>query len=352
VKILHTSDVHLRETGDERWAALEAIAHLCTTEEVDLLVIAGDLFDTSSAAEELRPHLRELFSTGDFHTVVIPGNHDVDSYRPGYFFGKGVTFFNDDDFSSNLYDTEEARLIGLPFRPRDALDTARELRRLRAVLDPERCNILVYHGELLDAVYPREGFGPEDPRRYMPTKLLHFQELGVDYVLAGHFHVSFRIWTLGRNSFFVYAGSPVSITRREIGQRCVNLFEVGAPPSECFLDTVHFCELHITFDPTQHVDPVRLVEDRLGQAHPCGIILLTLDGYVTKNEAAIVNQVERLLESRPHVDPVYRFRDVTRVLNHPLVELFRTRLAEREPGAERAAELEDLLLRAVTEAGL
>ena len=50
MRILHTADVHLKTLGDERWKALDKVVNVCRKENVDLLVISGDLFDTTSDA--------------------------------------------------------------------------------------------------------------------------------------------------------------------------------------------------------------------------------------------------------------------------------------------------------------
>lgn len=84
MRILHTADWHLgkrlqnRERIEEQIAVLDEITHLARSEKVDIIVIAGDIFDTtmpSAAAEEL------FFSTVvrmglDSLVIAISGNHD------------------------------------------------------------------------------------------------------------------------------------------------------------------------------------------------------------------------------------------------------------------------------------
>ncbi len=47
MKILHTADLHLRSENDERWAALTAVVDIGKKQKADVLVIAGDLFDSA-----------------------------------------------------------------------------------------------------------------------------------------------------------------------------------------------------------------------------------------------------------------------------------------------------------------
>lgn len=351
MKILHTADLHLRTFGDDRWRALVAIVEACKAEAASILAISGDLFDTNAAAEDLRTSIRELFSRNEFHTVIIPGNHDIDAYKAGYYFGQQVTFLNHVDYSKNIYDVNHTRIIGIPSQDIEATDLLRKVRNLAPLLTEDRINVILYHGELLDAFYSRSDFGPEGERRYMPARLSYFEDLRVDYVLAGHFHTNFDVWTIGPSGYFVYPGSPVSVTRREVGQRKVNLFEVGEPPAEYPLDTEHFEQIEMTLNPLLDVDPLDLVRERLSEAHPMATILLTIGGYVPQAEDELVSQIAHLLEGK-RVEPNYQFRDIRGILTHPLFEVFEKKLAEEEHDQEQASRLRDTVIQAMIEAGL
>lgn len=84
VKILHTSDWHVgrrirgRDRSEEHRAVLAEISQIAETEEVDLTVIAGDIFDTGSptptSEQVVFEALRRLSSTAPI--VVVAGNHD------------------------------------------------------------------------------------------------------------------------------------------------------------------------------------------------------------------------------------------------------------------------------------
>lgn len=84
-KILHTSDWHVgkgirgRSRAEEHRAVLAEIVELARSEEVDLVLVAGDLFDTAAPtpeAEELVWRvLLDLAGTGAA-VVALAGNHD------------------------------------------------------------------------------------------------------------------------------------------------------------------------------------------------------------------------------------------------------------------------------------
>ncbi|MGE5630640.1 MAG: exonuclease SbcCD subunit D [Caulobacteraceae bacterium] len=86
MKILHTSDWHLGKTLeninriDEQRQFIDELCGIADKEEIDLVLVAGDIFDTytpSSVAEELfYEAVDRLNGKGKRAIVVIAGNHD------------------------------------------------------------------------------------------------------------------------------------------------------------------------------------------------------------------------------------------------------------------------------------
>ncbi|HWC14767.1 MAG TPA: exonuclease subunit SbcD [Actinomycetota bacterium] len=84
MKILHTADWHVGKTlggrsrAAEHEAVLDEITLVAREREVDLVVVAGDLFDSAapSADAERIVYQALLGLSGVAHTVVVPGNHD------------------------------------------------------------------------------------------------------------------------------------------------------------------------------------------------------------------------------------------------------------------------------------
>ena len=85
MKILHTSDWHVgkRLMGRERLAeqaeVLDEIIELCEREEIELILIAGDVFDTytpQAEAEELFFSKIKKVAGKDRAVLIISGNHD------------------------------------------------------------------------------------------------------------------------------------------------------------------------------------------------------------------------------------------------------------------------------------
>lgn len=85
MRILHTSDWHIgkrlsgRDRLDEQRAALDEIAAICDAEKVDLVLVAGDVFDTflpSAEAEDAFYSAAKKIAGTDRCMLVISGNHD------------------------------------------------------------------------------------------------------------------------------------------------------------------------------------------------------------------------------------------------------------------------------------
>jgi DNA repair exonuclease SbcCD nuclease subunit len=353
MKILHTSDIHLREYGDDRWKTLQKLIEIGKKEKVEILVISGDLFDKEIDAETLRPKIRKIFSNNGFKIILLPGNHDNESYKSGMYFGEDTTILTD---INDPFEYEDLKIWGLPFEPIDGEKILSKLRLLAGKLSADKINILLFHGELLDAFFSRKDFGEEGEGRYMPVKLSYFKDLNVDYVLAGHFHSKFDMWKLENGGYFVYPGSPISITKREIGQRKVNIFEIGEPPEEYPLDTPHFEEVVIEFDPLVEENPVEIVKERLEKVHPKARIILTIRGYINSeriklSESDLVKRIREFTEGKA-VDEHFEFSDIHTILEDDLFKSFMKKLEKTDYDEEKKKQLRDLAIKAMIEARL
>ena len=91
LRLLHTADVHLgarhMDLGDQaaaqrerQFAAFRAAIDVALAEKVDIVLIAGDLFDSNTqprrSVERVAAEIRRLVDAR-IRTVVIPGTHDV-----------------------------------------------------------------------------------------------------------------------------------------------------------------------------------------------------------------------------------------------------------------------------------
>jgi exonuclease SbcD len=150
VRILHTSDWHVGKVlkGQSRAAdhitALRALVDVAEAERPDLVIVAGDLYDTATPTAEsttiVTRGLTALRGTGA-EVVVIGGNHDngkgLDALR-SWADAAGITLRGaigkpeEHLISGTTKDGEEWRLIALPFLSQRYAVRANEMFELSA----------------------------------------------------------------------------------------------------------------------------------------------------------------------------------------------------------------------------
>jgi DNA repair exonuclease SbcCD nuclease subunit len=349
MKILHTADIHLRQYGDERWQTLKTLIDIGKKEKIEVFAISGDLFDEKIDAENLRPKIREIFSDTGFNIVIIPGNHDHDVYKDMYF-GEDAKVLTD---IGKPFEHKDVMMWGLPFEPIEEAKILEKLHYIKSKLCADKTNILLYHGELLDTFFSRRDFGEEGEGRYMPLKLSYLKGINVQYVLGGHFHSNFDVRTLENGGYFVYPGSPISITRREIGQRKVNIFEVGKSPKAYPLDTYHFEEVLIEFDPVKNKNPVETVKAAIEKAHPNAQVILTVRGFINSEEIKmkepeLVKLLKRITRGKC-AEEHFEFQDVHTILEDDLFKSFLSKLQKCDYDDEKKKQLRDIAIKAMME---
>jgi exonuclease SbcD len=133
VRILHTSDWHVgkvlkgQSRAGDHVAALGALVDVAKEEQPDLVIVAGDLYDTASPTAEstkiVTRGLSALRRTGA-EVIVIGGNHDngnaLDALRPwadaaGITVRGAVNKPEDHVITGQTRDGEPWRLVALPF---------------------------------------------------------------------------------------------------------------------------------------------------------------------------------------------------------------------------------------------
>lgn len=348
MKILHTADLHLNAANPERWAALETLVAIAGAKQAALLVVAGDLFDRNVEAETLRGELRKALGGRDLKTVILPGNHDRGAYRSGLYFGHNVYVIN--SWSEPL-DFGEAVIWGLPYEKLEGERLVGRLREMAALMDRERHNILLFHGELLDAYFSRSAMGEEGDQRYMPVRLSYFDSMPVSYVLAGHFHSRYSGWELAGGGLFIYPGSPVAVTRRETGRRTANLVSGNERPLEIELDTLHYEALTINLDPFAPLEPLLKIEQELARLNPAARVILTVQGLydggrLNLTEEELAAGIRRVAGGRLAGEPAELFADVQHILDDELFKKFDLRLQELSCVAHEQALIRELTVKA------
>lgn len=263
VRILHTSDWHLGRTlkgtdlTDAHVAAIEQITAIVAQHQVDLVLIAGDVYDRAiphtDAVRLLGRALADLCAQAP--VIVTPGNHDS-AVRLGF----GAELFNqqlhvravlaeaatpvlleDQHGQVAVYplpylDAEEVRQYA---RRVDDADVARTqaaaadyvMGKVRADLAkrPDTRAVVVAHAFVVDAQAPDDGEASDDAELlselgsdserditaggldYVPTSTFD----GVSYVALGHLHGAQSRKATAGGTVLEYSGSPLRFSFSE-----------------------------------------------------------------------------------------------------------------------------------------
>jgi exonuclease SbcD len=186
-RILHTADVHLGLTGhggegfEER--AFAAAIDLAIQQDVDAIVVAGDLFDHARVPESLLAWTAKQLDRAERPVALIAGNHDVlDDKSVHHRFS-----VSDRCAQAMLLDQPEGSTVQLPGTDivvwgRAMAEHAPSFRPLSGVPSKPagRWSIVAAHGLVLDKDRPTHHGSPMTPAE--------IAAIDWDYVALGHQH--------------------------------------------------------------------------------------------------------------------------------------------------------------------
>ncbi len=321
MRILHTADMHLREDKQERIQALRAVLDLAEKEAVDVVLIAGDLFDSGVAANRLRPQLREILSGHSFKILIIPGNHDEHAFEGDLYFGDDVEVLINKPFSTREY--AEVKVVAVPFFQCKIDDLALQLQQETV---ENKVNILLMHCTLALPFTLVGDFGEEERAQYFPVSADILAGLGYDYILAGHFHSRVYQYALSQKSTFLYSGSPVSITRKEQGKRSIVILDVVEGFKAHAIDTFYYDTINVPFDPFDEEGGIEFLRSEIKKHDLSNTELeINLSGFIRSNELEFSKKIGKITEGIKAVHPGYK--NVSAVLDDNLYRRFADKLA-------------------------
>jgi len=343
MKILHTSDIHIGEYGDDSWKAFEHLTKIASKEKVNFFVVSGDFFDQKSSFDKLYHELRPLLNSVQYEFIIIPGNHDERAFGSDIFLGEKVKIIRN---LTEPLEYEKLRFFGFPFKNITSGEVRNNLRKIKELALEDKINILLFHGELLDHSFIGSDFGDEEIS-YMGVRLSFFEGLNLKYVLAGHFHTNFQVYEFDRDGFFVYPGSPVSISKKETGRRSVNLFEAGNTPSQYPIDTPYYEKISFSLYPEDKVEPLTRIREKTRGIPKEARILLSLIGYTEEKEEDFHKKIKDLEEKSPNLEIENRVRGIKQLTENELFKAFIEKLEKLKSSREK--EIKRLFIRSMLE---
>lgn len=214
LKFVHTSDVHLETDTfgssakgdglrDKVRQAFTNVIDVANDRSSDLLLIVGDLFDSSRVSEEGLAFAFGTISRARMPVVMIPGNHDAHDERSIY------ANLAPDALPSNLHLILEPEgcTLDLPdlettIWGRAMVEHSPEYRPLGGLPQPrpDRWNIAMAHGFYTD---------DDENMRSSPITPDEIARSGYDYIALGHVHI-FNDVSQGATRA-LYCGTPAPL---------------------------------------------------------------------------------------------------------------------------------------------
>ena len=135
VKWIHIADVHLGASPDagdvyskvrpqELWDTFAEVIDICEREQMDLLLIAGDLFHRQPLKKELKEVDYYFSRLSRTKVVLIAGNHDFlkqDSYYRSFQWSSNVYPLFDKEPECVIFEDLDVAVTGFSYESREIL---------------------------------------------------------------------------------------------------------------------------------------------------------------------------------------------------------------------------------------
>ncbi len=278
MKLLHASDFHLdapfaalspekaalrREEGRNLLARL---ALLAKEEQVDLVLLAGDLFDGQTVYRETLTALTAALGDIPAPVFIAPGNHDPFTPHSPYAtlqWPENVTIFSSEEMISKPLPQLGCTVHGLGFT-HNRVDT--DLLAGFSAPNDGMLHIGVVHGDVW-----------QGNSLYNPMAEMSLISSRLDYLALGHIHAPSGLQKTG-GTYWAYPGCPEGHGFDELGERGCLLAEIskdGVRVKFCPLSSRNYIERKV--DVTGQ-DPLEAARTALADQRKEDCIKLILTG--------------------------------------------------------------------------
>ena len=235
IKILHAADFHLdspfdslsdekaRERRREQRDLFLSVAELCEKEQVQAVLLPGDLLDSERSGFETSELLTDVFGKLKAEIFIAPGNHDFVSHLSPYStikFTDNVHIFKSSEIESISFPEKGFTVWGAGFTNNTSPPILSGFKADKST----GINLMVLHGDINM---------PKSP--YNPITEAEVADSNIDYMALGHVHNFSGIRKAGK-TYYAYSGCPEGRGFDETGEKGVLLGMVGKD----------FCDMRFT----------------------------------------------------------------------------------------------------------
>lgn len=211
MKIAITADLHLttQEANPDRFQALADILKQCESNQIEALIIAGDLFDREKRNFADFESVYRACAPESLSSYIIPGNHDVGLVQKNLTLDR-VKVINETD----LVDLDKNfSFLFVPYL--EGVTMGEEIAHHKEELKLNQW-VLIGHGDWVGATRSPD---PYEPGIYMPITNADITNYKPLKVFLGHIHLP------SDSDVIHYVGSPCPVKISETGKRRLILFD-------------------------------------------------------------------------------------------------------------------------------
>lgn len=295
IKLLHAADLHLdspfeglpdgkaAQRRQEQRELLTKIAQTAENEQVQLVLLSGDLFDSDSAYTETAEELVKALGSMSVPVFIAPGNHDYFTQRSPYAklqFPQNVHVFRNNSIECEELPELNARVWGAAFTDKycGAL-----LDGFRADKKPDVIDLMCIHGEVGRS------------SQYNPISEVDIAASGMDYIALGHIHAGSGLKKSG-HSYYAWPGCPEGRGFDECGEKQIYIVELD--DGECRIKPIcvagrRYEILPVELDGRQ---PLEAIKDKLNDNTQNDIYRIILRGET--EDAPDISTLRQAFENR------------------------------------------------------
>lgn len=226
IRVLHTADLHLdtvftdlpdtmaAQRREEQRKLLEALVHLAHKQQVQLVLLSGDLFDSARNRTKTLEAVERFLQDLNVPVFIAPGNHDF--YRAGCVYDKMYLPANVHLFRSNQIECVEVPELGLRVWGAAFIDNISPglLNGFAPEKQPDILDILCIHGTASkDGIY-----NPMLPEQMSASNM--------DYIAMGHNHTCGGLQKAG-STYYLWPGAPMGRGFDEVGQKGAVIVDIS-----------------------------------------------------------------------------------------------------------------------------
>ena len=227
IRILHAADLHMDSPFEglssqqaalrrrEQRGLLNSLVELAEDSGAQLMLLAGDLLDSSRVYTETGTMLVNALSKLSIPVFISPGNHDFYSLRSPYArlqLPANVHVFTQSRLSPVVLEELGVRVWGAGYTDRVCPPL---LENFSPVREEELLDILCFHGEVTGSASP-----------YAPCTPEQLARSGADYAALGHIHAFSGLRQAG-DTYYAWPGCPEGRGFDECGEKGAILADVA-----------------------------------------------------------------------------------------------------------------------------